>query len=110
MSKLKIELYNIKNVLLGRIVEQDEELRSQNGSIITTKEEWQIQSCDSPSLDVDNCILFIRGSRKGLDDNWFSGEFETECETLEIAQLLKEMVDEINGVEKPQEIKLNKII
>lgn len=107
MNKLKIELYNVKNVLIGRIIEQDEELR---GITIHKKDGWEIQSREYPSLDVEGNILFVRGSITQQDDNCFGGEFGTEQEALEIAQLLKEMVDEINGEEKPQEIKLNKII
>lgn len=108
MSKLKIELYNIKNILLGRVLEQDEELRNEMN--LNNKDGWEIKSCNDPSLDIAANVLFVRGSIKQHDNNWFSGEFGTEQEALEIAQLLKEMVDEINGVEKQDDIKLNKII
>lgn len=104
--KLKIQLRIEKNVLIGRILEQDERLREPNSKIkdIIKTDNFSIRSSIFPAIDRD--VLFIRGTEREGDNREFSYSFCDE-ETYEedrdalcynIIEAVGLLNDEISGV------------
>nr|DAS51434.1 MAG TPA: hypothetical protein [Caudoviricetes sp.] len=94
--KLKIELKLEDKTISGRVLEQDEELRSKGTSIPLILNDWfEIISADYPRLE--NYVLYVRGARLGFDNEPFIRtliEYERAEETYKI---IIELVNELNG-------------
>ena len=99
--KLKIELKLDGTTISGRVLEQDEELRSDEKSInIIRNEQFCIMSVGSPELRKNK--LFVRGCLSECDLDGFYKHFDTIEETesvfKNIISLVNELNDELGGV------------
>lgn len=99
--RLKIELKLEDKTISGRVLEQDEELRSKGTSIPLILNNWfEIISADYPRLE--NYVLYVRGARLGFDNEPFIRtfiEYERAEETYKIIiDLVNELNDELGGV------------
>lgn len=94
--KLKIELKLKGQTISGRVLEQDEELRSGEKSIdIIKNEQFKIMSAGSPELRKDR--LFVRGRLSKSDIDEFYRYFTTIEETESVYKNIIELVNELNG-------------
>lgn len=94
--KLKIELKQEDNTISGRVLEQDEELRSKGTSIPLILNDWfEIISADYPGLE--NYVLYVRGARLGFDNEPFIRTFIEYERAEETYKIIIELVNELNG-------------
>lgn len=94
--KLKIGLKLEGATISGRVLEQDEELRSDRASVTITKnEQFCITSASSPELRKNE--LFIRGRERGKDLDEFNKDFDTIEEAVRVYKVIIELVNELNG-------------
>lgn len=94
--KLKIELKQEDKTISGRVLEQDEELRSKGTSIPLILNNWfEIISADYPRLE--NYVLYVRGARLGFDNEPFISTFIEYERAEETYKIIIELVNELNG-------------
>lgn len=94
--KLKIELKQEDKTISGRVLEQDEELRSKGTSIPLILNDWfEIISADYPRLE--NYVLYVRGARLGFDNEPFIRTFIEYERAEETYKIIIELVNELNG-------------
>jgi hypothetical protein len=93
MSRLKIEMYRYHELLFGRVLEQDEDLKGK-GEIIS-KDGYRLMSRDLPKLCGLNFCL--RGNETHADNNIFFHDYVSESKAIEASQAFREMVHEINA-------------
>ena len=94
--RLKIELKLEGTMISGRVLEQDEELRSKGTSIPLILNEWfEIISADYPRLE--NYVLYVRGARLGFDNEPFIRTFIEYERAEETYKIIIELVNELNG-------------
>nr|DAI47559.1 MAG TPA: hypothetical protein [Caudoviricetes sp.] len=94
--KLKIELKQEDKTISGRVLEQDEELRSKGTSIPLILNNWfEIISADYPRLE--NYVLYVRGARLGFDNEPFIRTFIEYERAEETYKIIIELVNELNG-------------
>lgn len=94
--KLKIELKLEGKTISGRVLEQDEELRSKGTSIPLILNDWfEIISADYPRLE--NYVLYVRGARLGFDNEPFISTFVEYERAEETYKIIIELVNELNG-------------
>lgn len=105
--KLKIQLKIKKNIVIGRILEQDESLRREPNSTIKNivkTDNFSIRSSVSPAIDRNT--LFIRGTKREEDNTEFSYYFcneegyeeERDAFCYDIIEAVTKLNDEITGV------------
>ena len=94
--KLKIELRLDLNRITGRVLEQDEELRSVRQDILLIKNDmFEIVSSSSPNLRGDR--LYVRGDELSDDNISFGKTFATKCCAEERYKTIIHLVNELNG-------------
>ena len=94
--KLKIELKLDGTTVSGRVLEQDEELRSKENSIpLILNNGFEIISADYPRLE--NYVLYVRGARLGFDNEPFIRTFIEHERAEETYKIIIELVNELNG-------------
>lgn len=94
--KLKIELKLEDTTVSGRVLEQDEELRSQGTSIpLIVHDAFEIVSAGYPRLE--NYALYVRGARLGFDNEPFIRTFIEYERAEEIYKTIIELVNELNS-------------
>ena len=94
--KLKIELKLEGTTVSGRVLEQDEELRSKETSIpLIVHNAFEIVSADYPRLE--NYVLYVRGARLGFDNEPFIRTFIEYERAEEIYKTIIELVNELNS-------------
>ena len=94
--KLKIELKLDGTTISGRVLEQDEELRSKGASIPLILNNWfETISADYPRLE--NYVLYVRGARLGFDNEPFIRTFIEYERAEETYKIIIELVNELNG-------------
>lgn len=94
--KLKIELKLEGKTISGRVLEQDEELRSKENSIpLILNNGFEIISADYPRLE--NYVLYVRGARSKFDNEPFIRTFIEYERAEEIYKNIIELVNELNG-------------
>ena len=94
--RLKIELKLKGTTISGRVLEQDEELRSDRASVTITKnEQFCITSASSPELRKNE--LFIRGRERENDLCEFNKDFDTIESTARAYRGIIGLVNELNG-------------
>ncbi len=98
MEKLVVKIIRFDNVLIGKIISQPEKLRGEKNI------SKHIYSECYPSLMKYS--LFIRGSIKKEDDNVFVYTYDNKEEAIEVLNILRKEIVEINlgfGVNKPKD-------
>lgn len=103
--KLKIELFRYGTVVLGKVLEQDEELRGRG--IIAEKNGFIVKSSVLPELFDDK--FYIRGENTLNDDRCFVYIYNTEAKAIQICQTIVELVDKING-SKSEETAIERVL
>ena len=94
--RLKIELKLEDNTISGRVLEQDEELRSKETSIpLIVHNAFEIISADYPRLE--NYVLYVRGARSKFDNEPFIRTFIEYERAEEVYKAIIELVNELNG-------------
>ena len=94
--KLKIELKLEGTTVSGRVLEQDEELRSKETSIpLIVHNAFEIVSADYPRLE--NYVLYVRGARLGFDNEPFIRTFIEYERAEEIYKTIIELVNQLNS-------------
>ena len=94
--KLKIELKLEGTTVSGRVLEQDEELRSKGDSIpLIVDGMFEIVSAKHPALNDDT--LYVRGRLKKYDNRPFVNIFENKERAEEIYKTIIELVNELNS-------------
>ena len=94
-KKLEIELFRYENLLFGKVLHMDEDLRDA-GTLYEGKL-VEINSAGSPDLKKD--ILFVRGIAKSCDNNIFKYIYCNEEEAIEVAKDIENGINFINGIE-----------
>lgn len=94
MKKLEVEMYRYDNILFGKVLHMDEELRGK-GRLIRDAGGYQIISEHCPNLTGKT--LFVNGIIKGRDGVAFYREYNTEADLIRAAEHFKELIDKING-------------
>lgn len=94
--KLKIELKLEGRKISGRVLEQDEELRSHGvGRTIIRNERFCITSAGIPELCKKK--LFVRGDNYDFDHETFGKYFDTLEEAESVYKNIIDLVNELNG-------------
>ncbi len=94
--KLKLELFRYGTLVFGRVLEQAEELRSQEKTVINKKGDFEIVSCScAPALCQR--ALYVRGSSYEYDNIIFYVEYYNDNRAAEVCETIKELVAEINS-------------
>lgn len=91
--KLKLELFRYGHLVLGKVLEQAEELRG-NG-VLAKKGDFEISSVFAPALGASD--LFIRGTDAENDNDVFVYQFDREEMAIGVCETIKELVAEINS-------------
>ena len=106
MEKLKLKLLRIENVVLMKILKQDELTR---GSIsFKGTNGFHLSSGESPELDGN--YIFLRGREKDNDDILYSRNFYTEVEANDYIKEIVKLVKEYNESITTNEVKDNRDI
>ena len=93
MDKLKLEVYQYENVVLGKVLHMDESLRG-TGTLAAIVG-FKISSSTAPSIGSDS--LFVRGSERSADDKVFFANFGTAFRAAEACIDIAKCVDIINS-------------
>ena len=89
---LKVDLKLMNNVIVGQILEQDENLRCKGRILSDGKVD--IRSDDAPELDCTT--LFIRGKKKISDNNCFCYSYDSAEEAKEYHDAFLKVIEKIN--------------
>ena len=100
-KKLEIELFRYGTFVFGKVIHQDEYLRSEPKTIATNGK-FTISSKDMPLLYSKE--LSIKGSDRNSDNTMFRREYNTEGEAIEACINIKELVNQINSNTTTQDI------
>lgn len=93
MTKLKLKLWQIDNVVLMKVLEQDESTR---GSITLLKcGAYEIVSADSPMLG--KCTIYVRGRNRKRDHQIACLSLNTTSEATGYIQDVKNLVRDYNN-------------
>ena len=94
--KLKIELKLEGNTISGRVLEQDESLRTNDGDeLVIRNTEFLILSSFRPAL-IEN-ELYVRGKYHSTDNDIFSEAFDSSEEADKVYANIIGLVNELNG-------------
>lgn len=96
--KLKIELKLEGNTISGRVLEQDESLRADEGwkpELVIRNTEFSIMSSFLPELERNK--LYVRGRNRNLDDTIFSESYESPENAENVHKNIIELVNILNG-------------
>ena len=94
--KLKIELGICRNIIRGRVLEQDEKLRARGDDITLIKnDEFEIVSDEAPYL-LRN-ILCVRGGWTKDDNRIFTRAFYDDETARNVYKNIVSLVNELNG-------------
>lgn len=100
-DKLKIKIWNYKNVVLYEVLEQDESLRDYDFPYMA-RNGWTIISDDFPELNEDDKQIFVRGQTEEDDKNVFCDDVysieEAEKIVKEVQQAVKEFNENFNSI------------
>ena len=94
-EKLRIKIWNYKNVVLFEIIYQDEELRNK-GLLFKAKNGWKIESADTPQIYPSYKELYIRGQDNEEDYKAFAEEYNSTKEAKKAIREIQEAVKEFN--------------
>ena len=94
--KIKIELKLEGNTIKGRVLKQDEELRSKGASIpLIVHNMFEIVSGETPELT--DGILYVRGRLKKYDNKSFAKIYNTNRIAEKTYKTIINLVNELNG-------------
>lgn len=94
MKELKIKIWNIENIVIMRVLDQDESLRGK-GFIYEAKNGITIASDNSPC--IYETAIFINGDDKDFDNKLDGLSFKITQEAKEYIEKVKEAVAEYNS-------------
>lgn len=96
MEKLKIKIWNIKNVILFNVLEQDESLRGK--SVIYKEDNVTISSEYLPDIitTTRGVTIYIRGRQQEKDYTFSCVKVPTETDAIEIVRKVKQAVENFN--------------
>lgn len=92
---LKVKFWRIGNVVCMKVLEQPEELRLGDGSLIIEKNGLSIFSDGYPNI-VDEDSLYIRGDEDQFDNTISCYDFDTEKRAKEYIEKVVNAIDELN--------------
>ena len=98
MPKLKLGIQRVGNIVFGKALEQDESLREKG--LLYEDKKIAVRSAGGPELyhtDSDPSTLFIRGSVREADNNWFASSYSSESEAEKVVEAIKRAVAVINS-------------
>lgn len=96
--KLKIELKLEDNTVSGRVLEQDESLRSLKNEAVKTlikNDNFEIRSSTCPQLFFDT--LWVRGEQQLADNISFVESYDNPEDANKVYATIVELVNELNG-------------
>lgn len=93
MKQLKIKIWNIENVVLMKVLQQDESLRNER-FIFESKNDFCIQSYDEPDIFEDG--IHIQGLYKYADNKIACHSFPSVEDAEEYVMRIKDMLKEYN--------------
>ena len=102
-NKLEVQFQQFGHIVIGKVLHQDESLRSTDihkSKDIYTKGTVNIRSSQEPAIVVS--VLYIRGTTKTKDNQYFVKPFLNEAEA---ARWITNATDAINEVNKMPESK-----
>ena len=94
--KLRLGLQRVGSIVFGRVLEQDESLRT--CSVLTSGDGDVIKSVQSvvwPQLT--NWAILIRGTDGSKDNDWFACDYGNADSAVEAVADIKELVAVVNG-------------
>lgn len=91
--KLKIEVGRYREVVFGRILEQ-EGIERKSGLVADLPDGFAVHSALAPELDWDR--LFVRGSKKHADGRTMSYRLDSEDEAIAYIEKLRNAVRAVN--------------
>ena len=99
MKKLDVEMYIYGgNVVVGRILHQDESLRKKEGDankLFANLNGFYIRSSQYPAATTD--ALYVQGSARRSDDKPVCAQFSSNEAAENFVAHIKAMLDEINA-------------
>ena len=106
-KKIEIELFRYRNLLFGKVLCMDESLRGAG-----TLYEGKLVDIKSSGIpDLEENILFVRGTTKSYDDNIFAYDYSNEEEAIRAATDIKHGINFINGIKTDEDLSfVHKII
>ena len=96
--RLKIELKLEDNTVSGRVLEQDESLRSLKNEAVKTlikNDNFEIRSSTCPQLFFDT--LWVRGEQQLADNISFVESYDNPEDANKVYATIVELVNELNG-------------
>lgn len=92
MEKLKVNFLQIQNVLLMKVVYQDDSISI--GNLRWSSDQGYIYSSSLPAMDWP--ILYIRGTNKKKDNIWNTAVYQTTEEASYMLEQYKKLIKEFN--------------
>lgn len=94
-KKLEIELFRYENLLFGKVLYMDEDLRGVGA--LYAEGSIRIESRAVPALEGG--VLYLRGESEEEDNCAFSEKYKSNKEALEMANRIQRGINCINNVE-----------
>lgn len=94
-KKIEIELFRYENLLFGKVLHMDEDLRC--AGVLYKGELVDIRSVGSP--DLERGVLFVGGRGKEYDNDVFKFLYSNEEEAIKTAKDIEKGINFINEVE-----------
>ncbi len=104
---LKIEIGNYGNVVIGKVLEQGEEIKRGSGLFFTASNGLEIKSNHSQNISSDT--LWVKGLLYTNDNIPFYYECESSDEAIKLIEKVKIAVKEYNLSLKENSIRTTKI-
>jgi len=102
MKKLVVGIERVDNIVFGKVLKMDEEIRGKDllasgGEIIDRL--WSIRN---PAL---GCVsILVRGTVRTEDNSWFAQSYVTADEAKQVVEDIKMLVAKVNSGDKTEEL------
>jgi len=94
---LKLGITRVNDIVIGRVLEQSEDLRDEDILVELAENNWvkQIRSASNPELYVD-AILFVRGCDSAADNEFFALPYPNKDVAIEVIADIRRLVAKLN--------------
>lgn len=95
---LKVKFIQIDNAVVAKILEQDEKIRNKSFDfsyyIAHNHKYYSLRSADVP--EINKSILFLRGTNRELDHDYFINNFESIEEATKYIKNMSQCIHQYN--------------
>lgn len=96
MKKLEVEMYRYRNMLFGRVVHMNDDLREELS--VSDEAGFSLKSETFPDMGINT--FYVRGEDRDCDNDVFSLLHDTEEEAIKAAEHFKRLIDKVNDEDK----------